>query len=130
MPPSSESSPVAVRRSTIAASRNIDIESSPWLTIWSTDAVEAEVVDGEDAERDQPHLRERRVRDDAAHVGRPKGEKRAVNEPNGRKRQDQVRESAAVGPGNLTIAIRRKPNAATFEITPESSPATSGGDSR
>ena len=99
MPPSSDSSPVAVRRSTIAASRNIDIESSPWLTIWSTDAVEAEVVDREDAERDQPHLRERRVRDDAADVGSPEGEERAVNEPNGRERQDQVAKVLPLGRG-------------------------------
>ena len=37
MPPSRDSSPVEVRRSTIPASRNIVIESSPWLTIWSTE---------------------------------------------------------------------------------------------
>src|ERR1041384_3929482 len=37
---------------------------------------------------------------------------------------------SAVGPGNFAIAIRRKPYAATFETTPESTAATSGDDSR
>ena len=36
IPPSRASSPVATRRSTIPASRNIVIESRPWLTICST----------------------------------------------------------------------------------------------
>ena len=40
-----------------------------------------------------------------------------------------VRKSA-VGPGNLRMAIARKPYAAAFETTPESTAATSGEDSR
>ena len=103
------SSPVAVRRSTIPASRNIDIEIRPWLTICSTEPSKPRSFVGEDAERDQPHLRERRVRDDAADVGRAEGEQRAVDEPDRREREDQVAEVAASAPGNLTIAIRRKP---------------------
>ena len=116
------SSPVAVRRSTIPASRNSVIEISPWLTICSTAPSKPRSLFGEEAERDQPHLRERRVGDDAADVGRAEGEQRAVDERRSRRaRGSDVRQSC-VGPGNLRDRdpqeARRRP---TFEITPESS---------
>jgi hypothetical protein len=50
-------------------------------------AVEAEVVRGEEAVADQAQLRERRVRDDAADVRRPKREQRAVHQAGGRKHE-------------------------------------------
>ena len=53
-------------------------------------AVEAEVVEGEEAEHDQPHLRERRVGDDAAEVGRAEREQRPVDEPDRRQREQHV----------------------------------------
>jgi hypothetical protein len=57
-------------------------------------AVEAEVVGGEQAECDQAHLRERRVGDHAAQVGRAKREQRPVDEPDRRERQDRHAEVA------------------------------------
>ena len=52
-------------------------------------ARQAEAVDGEQAERDQAHLREARVGDHAAQVGRAEGEQRAVDQPAGREHEDR-----------------------------------------
>ncbi len=72
-------------------------------------AVEAEVVGGEEAEGDQAHLRERRVGDDAADVGRAEGEQRAVDEPDRSRARASRSRKWCVGPGNLAIAMRRNP---------------------
>ena len=95
IPPSRASSPVAVRRSTIPASRNIDIERRPWLTICSTAPSKPRLVGGEEAEADQAHLGERGVGDDAADVGRPEREQRAVDEPD--RGEDEDRDAEVVG---------------------------------
>ena len=52
-------------------------------------AVEAEIVRREEPERDQSHLRERRVRDHAADVGGAEREQRAVDQPDGREDQQR-----------------------------------------
>ena len=49
--------------------------------------IEAEVGAGEEAERDQPRLREGGVRDDSSEVGRAEGEQRAVDERGGGERE-------------------------------------------
>ena len=58
-------------------------------------AVEAEVVEGEDPERDQAHLRHRRVGQHSAQVGRTEREQRAVDEPD--RREDEDRHGEVVG---------------------------------
>ena len=93
-------------------------------------AVDAEVVRREEAERDQPHLRERRVGDHAADVRRAEGQERPVDEPDRREHEDRRPEVVHAGAGNSEKQIRRKPYAAAFETTPESTADTSGGDSR
>ena len=52
-------------------------------------AVGAEAVGREELVRDQPHLRERRVSDDAAHVGGAEREQRAVHEPDRGEHEDR-----------------------------------------
>ena len=92
-------------------------------------AVEAEVVDGEDAHRDQAHLRERRVRDHAADVGRAEREQRPVHEPDRREREDrrtQVAERAR-GTSRSRSAGSRTPRPSTRR--PDRTAATSGDDS-
>ena len=93
-------------------------------------AVQPEVVDREEAERDQPHLREAASRR-SRRAGRARG-RRAASRRRARSRPATrigVRKSYA-GPGNFGIAIRRKPYAAAFETTPDSTAATSGEASR
>ena len=98
IPPSRASSPVPVRRSTEPASMKSAAEISPWFTIWSDRARPAEPGLREDADRDQPHLREARVGDDAAEVGRAEREQRPVHEPDRREDEDR-RPEVVVGPG-------------------------------
>ena len=52
-------------------------------------AVDPEVVRREQPERDQAHLRQRRVRDHAADVRRAEGEQRAVDEPDRGEHEDR-----------------------------------------
>ena len=86
------------------------------------------VVLREQPERDQPHLRERRVRDHAADVAGAEGEQRAVDEPGGREHQQRhLKSSVGSGTSRARSAASHAP---AFEITPESSAETSGGDSR
>ena len=117
------------RVSTIPASRNSVAETSPWLTACMIGAVAPELVEREEAEHDQAHLRQRRVRDHDAEVGRAEGEQRAVDEADAPRHEISAWKSST-GAGNFAITIRRKPNTAAFETTPESIAATSGGDSR
>jgi hypothetical protein len=58
-------------------------------------AARAEAVRGEEAVRDQAHLRERRVRHDAAHVRRTEREQRTVDEPDRGEHED--RDAEVVG---------------------------------
>jgi hypothetical protein len=62
--------------------------------------VQAEVVDREEAERDQAHLREARVGDHAAQVGRAEGDERAVDEAAGGEHEDR-RAQVCGRPGEL-----------------------------
>ena len=50
-------------------------------------SVEAEILAREEPERDQPRLREGRIRDDAPEVGRAEGEQRPVDERRGGERE-------------------------------------------
>ncbi len=55
-------------------------------------AVEPEVVEREDADGDEPHLRHRRVGDHATEIRRTEGEQRSVDEPRAGEDEDESRE--------------------------------------
>ena len=108
IPPSPANALVPVRVSTIPASRKSVAETRPCATDWTIAAVDAEVVQREETERDQAHLRHRRVRGDGADVGRAEREQRAVDEPDRREREDRAWKSST-GSGNFAITIRSNP---------------------
>ena len=72
-------------------------------------AVEAERRPGEQADRDQARLRERRVRDDAAEVGRAEREQRAVDERRPPRARGSPSGRSDVGSGKSGIAMRSIP---------------------
>ena len=119
-----------VRVSTMPASRKSVAETSPCATDCRIGAVDAELVEREEAERDQAHLRHRRVGDDARGC-RARG-RRAASRRRARRRRapGSAPAKSSTGSGNFAITIRRKPKTAAFETTPERIAATSGGDSR
>ena len=91
-------------------------------------AVEPEVVECEDADRDEPHLRHRRVRDHTAQVGGSKREQRAVDESGAGEDEDEPREIVG-GLGNFGIPIARSRRSPSSR-RPRSTAATSTGASR
>ena len=72
-------------------------------------AVEPEVVEREDAERDEPHLRERRVGDDPAQVGGTEREQRAVDEPRAARARGRRTVKSSTGSGNLASTMTQEP---------------------
>ena len=77
MPPSSENSPVEVRRSTMPASRKSALEIERVVDHLQHGAVEAEVVEGEQAEHDQPDC----ASDEYMTTPRKSGARNASSEP-------------------------------------------------
>ena len=69
-------------------------------------AVEPEVVGREDPEHDQPHLRHRRVGDDAADVRLAEREQRAVDEAERREHEDRCCASRRPAPGSAAARSR------------------------
>ena len=97
------------------------------------DHLEHRAVDPERVEREQADvISPICASDEYAITPRMSGERKASSEPytSPTPASTRITVVSLAGPGNFAIAIRSKPYAATFEITPESRPATSGEDSR
>src|SRR6266849_7236560 len=129
IPPRRPSSPVVVRRSTIPASRNSVVEISPWLTICSTEPVSPRSLTAKTPNVSSPIC----ARDEYATTPRKSGARNASSDPytNPADASARIRgRRSCVGPGNFATPIRKKPYAAAFETTPDSTAETSGDDSR
>ena len=100
IPPRPLKALVPVRTSTIPASRKSDAETRPCATDCRIAPLTPTLVQREEAERDQPHLRHRRVRGHRADVGSPEREQRPVDEPDSREGED-VRLEVVDGLGEL-----------------------------